>query len=266
MSRAIAIDSGWIVCVLLLSLRLAAMFLATPLLAAASVPVSVRVVFVVGLAAALSLGMPELWFASRPALANPATLMTAACTELALGATLSLGILLCFAAFSLAGRLLDVQMGFGLGQVIDPASKAQLPVVTSAFAQVSVLVFFLVDGHHALLRGLAYSLERFPLGRGWAAETAVAPVLKQVAGLFSLGFALAAPVAFSLLLLEMGLGVITRNLPQINMLALGIPAKVSVGLLALSFWFGGIGNVMARVYGELYRNWGAIFAAAEVVR
>jgi flagellar biosynthetic protein FliR len=262
MLGAIPIDSVWLLTVFLLSLRLTAVFTMTPLLAAASVPPAVRVLLVLGLAAALSLGLPAAapTRAAGVRLDAPGALLAAGFTELALGATLSLGVLVAFAAFNVAGRLLDVQIGFGLGQVIDPASNASQPVLTSAFSQLSVLVFFLVDGHHALLRGVAYSLERFPLGRPWPVEAALAPLVKQVGGLLGLGFALAAPVAFSLLLLEMALGVIARNLPQVNMLVMGIPAKIVVGLLALSLWFGGVGDVMSRVYGGLYRTWDALLA------
>jgi len=182
MLGAIPIDSVWLLTVFLLSLRLTAVFTMTPLLAAASVPPAVRVLLVLGLAAALSLGLPAAapTRAAGVRLDAPGALLAAGFTELALGATLSLGVLVAFAAFNVAGRLLDVQIGFGLGQVIDPASNASQPVLTSAFSQLSVLVFF--------------------------------------------------------------------------------PAKIVVGLLALSLWFGGVGDVMSRVYGGLYRTWDALLA------
>jgi flagellar biosynthetic protein FliR len=186
---------------------------------------------------------------------------------MALGATLGLGILLAFGAFTVAGHLLDVQIGFGIAQVFDPVSQRQLPILTSAFNQLAVLVFFLVDGHHALLRGITYSLERFPLGGAWIASEAAGAVLRQVGGLFSLGFALAAPVAFCILLLELALGVVSRNLPQMNMFAIGIPIKIVVGLAALSLWFAGMGAVMNRVYVSIYQTWDQVFsvpASAEV--
>jgi flagellar biosynthetic protein FliR len=249
--------------VLLLSLRLAGTFVVTPILVPASVPLLVRVLLVLGLAAALTLGLPST--ASAPAdqmtAAGVGALFQAGCSELTLGATLGLGILLAFAAVSLAGQLIGLGIGFGIGQVIDPTSNANMPVVTSTFNQVAVLVFFLVNGHHALLRGLAYSLERFPLGRPWPLEAAFVPVLGQIVGLFTLGFALAAPVVFCLLLVELALGVVARNLPQVNMLAIGIPVKVIAGLIALAFWSAGMGDVMTRVYASIYRTWDAIFLA-----
>jgi flagellar biosynthetic protein FliR len=109
---------------------------------------------------------------------------------------------------------------------------------------------------------VGFSLERFPVGQAWSVSASAAPVVRQSAGLFTLGFALAAPVVLSLLLLEFALGVVSRNLPQANMLALGIPVKIVAGLLALSIWAGGMGGVMLRVYADMYRTWAALFEQA----
>jgi flagellar biosynthetic protein FliR len=263
MPGAITISSVWLATVVLLSLRLAAVFVMTPLLAAGSVPATIRALIVLGLAVALASGAPGgLSGLSIPPqlLSSPGLMIQAAFTELALGSTLSLGILLAFAAFRMAGELPGIQMGLGLGQLLDPATNQAQSVVTSAFQQLGVLVFFLVDGHHALLRGLAYSLERFPLGQPWSLSAAAEPLLVQVLGLFSLAFALAVPVVFCLLLLEVALGVVARNMPQVNMIAMGIPVKIVVGIAALALWFVGMGDAMGRVYASIYRTWDSIFA------
>lgn len=257
----VALDPAWLTTVALLSLRLAAVFLATPLLAVTGVPGTARVLVILGLAAALSLALPAAATAPGADLDWPGALLLAGFSELALGATLALGAALAFAAFTLAGRLLAVQIGFGLAEAIDPTTGASAPTLASAYDQAGVLLFLLANGHHALLRGLAYSLERFPLGAPWPLGNAFAPMLRQVAALFSLGFALAAPVVFCLLMVELALGVVARNLPQMNMLAVGLPVKVVVGLLALSLWFGAIGGVMDRVYASIYRTWDEILAA-----
>ena len=246
--------------VLLLSLRLGAAFLVTPILPAAGVPTVVRVLVVLSLSTVLSYGLPGA--DSAPSVSGHlGILVEAALSELALGMTLALGILLAFAAFTTAGQLLDVQIGFGMSQVLDPATNARMPIFATAYNQAAVVVFFLINGHHALLRGLAYSLERFPLAQPWPLAAALAPITKQVVGLLGLSFSLAAPVVFCLLLTEMALGVVAKNLPQMNMLTMGIPVKIVVGAIAGSLWFAGIGNMMTRVYDEIYKSWGTIFSA-----
>lgn len=80
--------------------------------------------------------------------------------------------------------------------------------------------------------------------------------------MFGLGLALAAPVVMCLLLVDLALGVVSRNLPQMNMLVLGVPLKVVVALAALSLWMGGVGHTMNRAFGSIYRTWDGIFATA----
>lgn len=257
---------GMLLAVFLVSLRLGAMLALTPVLQAAGVPAPVRVLLVIGLATVLVLGGPATQPADLAALSRPGPLMAAAASELALGALLALGIQIAFAAIAFAGHLIDVQIGFGIAQVFDPVTHRQIPVLAGAFNQLAIVVFFLSDAHHALLRALAYTLERFPPGRPWPVSDAMPLVAQQAAGLFALGFALAAPVVACLLLLELALGVLARNLPQINMFVIGIPVKIVVGLGLLALWFATMGDAMHRVWALIFRGWHAAFAMPGAVR
>lgn len=247
----------WIAAVVLLATRIAAALLLTPLLHAVKMPAYVRVLVVIGIASVLA--MP---FASRPGVdvEDTAALVSALLREAVVGATLGLGILMAFAGFSIAGRLIDLQMGYGLAQVFDPQTQGRVPVLSAMFGLLAVVFFFAVEGHHALLRGIAFSVERFPTGVGLPPTAAAEPLLRQGASLFALGFALSAPVVLGLLLVEFVLGVIARNLPQVNMLLMGVPVKIVAGLFALSVWVGGFGPPARRLYESIYQAWAAWFA------
>lgn len=248
--------------VALLSLRVSVLLGLTPIFYAMPMPKRVRVILILSLSVVLASGLSS---GNPGMIITPVQWFQAAFVEVAIGATLALGVFLAFAAFTMAGNLLDIQIGFGLAQVFDPVSNRPSLLLVSAFNYAAVLVFFLIDGHHALLRALAYSVEAFPLGFLWDPAAAVDSVLKQAGGLFGLGFALAAPVVFCILLVELALGVISRNLPQINMLVIGIPTKIIVGLAVLSLWFAGMGPVMNRVYGSIYQGWSEIFLSDKSV-
>lgn len=253
-----AMGQPWVLMVLLLSARIAALLLLTPVLYAATMPVLVRVLIAVGIACVVALPFAG---GSAPRLADPGALVEALLREVLVGATLGLGILMAFGGFALAGRLIDVQIGFGIAQVFDPLTRTRVPVLSSVFGLLAAVFFFLVDGHHAVLRGVAYSVERFPVGQGWDVAAAAAPVAKEAAALFTLGFALAAPVVLGLLLVDFALGAISRTLPQMNMLVMGVPVKIVAGLLALSVWASGFGAPAGRLYAEIYRTWTAWLAA-----
>lgn len=246
--------------VFLLSLRVGATFAMSPLLSSA-MPGTAKVLLVLGLSAALSqlLPLPAL---QPNLLDNMGLLFTAAFSELALGASLGLGIQLAFGAVSFAGRLLDIQIGFGLVQIFDPLSNARASIVGTAFDQLAVLMFFLLNIHHVLLRGLAWSLERYPLGQPWPLSAALLPLIKQVSAMFVLGFALAAPIVFCVLLVELALGVIAQSLPQMNMLMIGLPIKIVVGMLALAIWAPEMGGVLTRIYESIFTTWNQMLAVS----
>jgi flagellar biosynthetic protein FliR len=254
----LALGPAWIVTMLLLSARIAALLLMTPLLYAASLPLLVRVLMAVGIACVIALP-----FAGTPATAlhDVGGLVQALLRELLVGAILGLGVLMAFAGFAIAGRLVDVQVGFGIAQVFDPLTRTRVPVLSSLFGLFAAVFFFLVNGHHALLRGIAYSVERFPIGQALPLAAAAEPLTREAAALFALGFALAAPVVLGLLLVDFALGVISRNLPQMNMLVMGVPVKIVAGLLSLWAWGSAFGAPAGRLYAGIYRTWTAWLAA-----
>lgn len=249
-----SLGEPWIAGVLLLATRIAALLLLTPVLYAIPVPTLARLLITLGLACVVALPFGQQMEAAP---SNVADLVRAALGESAIGATLGLGVLMAFAGFALAGRLADIQIGFGVAQVFDPLTRTQLPILSSVIGLFAVVFFFAINGHHALLRGIAFSVERMPVGGGWSAAAAAEPLTRQAAVLFGLGFALAAPVVLSLLLLEFALGVVSRNLPQMNMLVLGIPVKIIGGLLALSVWAAALGAPAGRLYAGIFQAWSA---------
>jgi len=217
--RAAGTSQPFFVAVFLLATRIAPVFVMTPVLQAFGVPAIVRVLVVVAMSFALALGLDPALLPS-PSSFTAGGLITAMLNEAALGATLAFGVICAFAAISMAGRLIDVQIGFGIAQVFDPVTQRQVPVVQGAFDKVGAVVFFLFNGQHALMRGFAFSIERFPVGRVWQLDAAAPMVIKQFGALFGLGLALAAPVVVCLLMVELALGVVARNLPQMNMFIL----------------------------------------------
>lgn len=244
---------------LLLTLRIGPVFFLTPALALLPVPAVARSLLVVGLAAALAHGLPGAL--ALPPHPDLAWLVGALVNELLLGGTLAFGVIAAFAAVTLAGRLLDTQVGFGLGQVLDPVTHRPVPPLTLTLEWMAGLLFLLLDGHHALLRGIARSLQHMPLGAPWPAETALPVLAKQFAGIFTLGFSLAAPVVASLFIIELALAVAARLLPQLNVFVTGLPLKVIVGLGALAACAFGIGEAFARVFQAMLAGWEGLFAA-----
>jgi flagellar biosynthetic protein FliR len=242
--------------VFLVSLRLGALFLVAPGFGTLRMPIQFRVLLTVGLAAALAGAL------GKHAIAVPDTalgLVASGLAESAVGGLLGFGLLAAFAAFAVAGRAMDLQIGFGVANLIDPTSRTQSPQLETMLNLLALAVFFGLDGHHALLRGLAASFERIPPGTGLA-EVGPEALAAQFGIAFSAGLALAAPVVAFLLLIDLGLAVMSRAMPQMNVYFVALPLKIFAGLLMLALSLPHAGPVMERIFSSIFGFWSSVGA------
>ncbi|MBN3820082.1 flagellar biosynthetic protein FliR [Paraburkholderia sp. Se-20369] len=226
--------TGWATAALLLSLRLGPLFVFAPPFAQLRVPLRIRVCLVLALAGAFAAPVPA---AHRDA---PAVLFTSAISELALGFALAFPFQAAFAALSFAGRALDVQAGFGLATVIDPGSRGQAPLFGTLLTLGAGAICFASGAHLELLRLVAASIERMPPGtaRVVASPQAFIGYFGMVMGI---GIGAVAAVMLALFMIDLSIAFLSRTLPQLNALMLGLQVKaiaaivvtaLSIGLLA----------------------------------
>jgi flagellar biosynthesis protein FliR len=247
----LTVELGWILTVALGAIRLGAALVLTPIFGTANMPAPFRVLFVVGMSAVLVSALP-IDAASLP-VTVPA-LVVASLSELVLGALMAFGIFTAFAVFLLAGRIMDIQMGFGVATIIDPSNRTQSPLIGTFLNMLAIALFFAIDGHHLILRGLAFSLERVPPGT-FVTSVDPAIVIAQFGGMFVYAVALAAPVLFVILLLDVVLAVMARSMPQMNVFIVSLPLKILVGLITLAISLNYIGPLVARIFEDLFLYW-----------
>ncbi|MEO7690100.1 MAG: flagellar biosynthetic protein FliR [Sphingomonas sp.] len=217
------------IAILLVSLRIA------PTLAFASpftlmrVPTTVRVTLAIALAAWLVSSHPlQSWqgdFQSKG-------LFLTAIGELFLGIALSLSLQLAFAALLTAGRTIDVQAGFGMAMLIDPATRTQLPLVGTLFAYGAGAVFFATDGPADLLAIWSESLERVPLGSA-AIGSDITILSGYISAVFVMAFGLGGLIILALFLADLAIAFMSRTLPQMNVMLLGFQVKAMTTLAVL---------------------------------
>lgn len=244
-------NPAWVLAVFYIVIRLGVVLLLSPILAGLGSLVTVRVLLTFALAALLVQGLGPRLPAGQLELGP---VISGACNELVVGGTLAFGVFAAFGAFSLAGKILDVQSGFGIGTVYDPVTRAGAPLFATMLNMLGAVMFFAMDGHHAFLRGLAFSLEQVPPGTGFGAMP-VDAVVRQFGLMFSLGVSLIIPVMLILLLTETALAFVSRVLPQMNVFVVGVPVKIVVGTAVLALTVGTMGPSMGRVYASIFDYW-----------
>jgi len=172
-----------------------------------------------------------------PVLSTPVGLGVVVAHELAIGLALALAIRALVAGAELAGHLTGNQLGLSMGAIIDPQSGVRNNLIAALYANLALLTFFAVNGHHAFLRTLAQSYVALPIGavRPGGNVAALVPAVTQMLGVvFVLGVRLAAPVIVVLLVVEVALGLVSRAAPALNVMAIGTPVRLLVGLLVVA--------------------------------
>lgn len=244
------IDTSWAMATLLIWVRLSAVLVFSPIAQALKAPPVVWVLLTLGLSGTLCASLSTRMAAPTGA----AQLAFLVLSEATLGAFLGLALHAAFASLAMAGRLLDLQMGFGMATLLDPVTRANLPIVGVALTLLGVSAFFGSDSHHGLIRATARLVELCPPGVAWQVPSPAA-LARAMATLYGMAVVLAAPVLFMLLLVELALDVASRVLPQMNVLFVGAPIKLLVGFAMLSVAAPTLAPTMRRLFAGMFTAW-----------
>jgi flagellar biosynthetic protein FliR len=228
-----AVDIGWLTATLLVSVRVACATMIAPVLGPSQIPATARVLFVLGLSAF----MVSAVHAGRVEPLGLGPFLAAVLTEASFGLVFAFGFVVPYAATQVAGRALDVQVGFGAAAVLNPATRVYSPLLGSVLGMLLIATFLAADGHLVLIKALATSLVAVPPGA--PLDLNAGSILQHSAATFVFGLILAAPIMFMLLLADLALAVMARSMPQLNVFVLGFAVKIVLGLtgLALSVRF-----------------------------
>lgn len=211
--------------------RLSVVFVMLPFFGGVQVPRIIKMCMVLSVSAMVYL-IPHP--ALKPLSFDPVDLIQTVVGEFLFGVILGVTMSIVFGAFQCGAELISFQMGFGFAQAVDPQSGAQMPLVSGWFQVVAMLILLNVNGHHLILKALVESFSLVPVG-GLVLGTATFGHLSVLsAHMFVLGVQIAAPVAVSILLAHMGLGLINKFAPQINILVASFPITILVGFLMLA--------------------------------
>lgn len=252
--NSFTIDITPLITGLLLSVRIGMVLFMTPLIGSSGIPARIRVLALIALSSCLVLGMrPPLHAA---ALNTPGLLM-ALVNEVIWGGTLGFGVSTAFAAFLLGGRVLDLQMGFGVATLLDPATRMQTPLLGLLLELTGIAAFLSINGHHLVLRALATSISTAPLGTS-PSDVPVAVIMAQFGAMFSLGMTLVGAAVAAVFLVDIGMSVVARLLPQANVFLLSIPVKIFAGLSVLALSAPITGPVLSRIFESMFIYWEAL--------
>ena len=140
-----------------------------------------------------------------------------------------------FAGIQFAGDMIGFQMGFSIASVFDPLTSQQVSIVSEFQFMLVMIIFLFVDAHHIFLTAMVDSFRIVRLQDFQLSQDFFRGLVLLSGNVFVIAIKISAPIVAVLLFVNVGLGVIARTVPQINVFIIGIPLQIAVGLkLALA--------------------------------
>jgi flagellar biosynthesis protein FliR len=209
--------------------RIGPLFLLAPLFSSSLFPARVKGVAAV----ALAIGMSPIALHGQHVPLDVFALGGLLLKEILIGTAFSFAIAALFAAVTVAGGFLDLMVGFSFGSLVDPLSGNRDTILAQLYSMLGVLIFIAIGGDGWLVKGIARTYRLVPLGKMPALGSLVGGADHAFTTIFLSALELAAPVMIAATIADVGFGVVSRVVPQLNVFAVGFPAKIIIGFLVI---------------------------------
>jgi len=219
-----------VILISLIFVRISAIFMTAPFFNNPSIPIKVRL--------SLCLLLTFIFFPLAGEQRELGSLdqfglALAAAKEVLLGAAIGFTANLVFAGINLAAQVMGFQMGFGIVNVLDPINQAQVSIIAQFLGFASLVLFVSLNGHYWFIEAISWSFGVVGMGTPNLSGLAVENIMSAAGELFVIALKIGAPVFAVLLFTNVGLGIVARTVPQMNVFIVGFPLTIGVGLLVI---------------------------------
>lgn len=224
---------AWLLGLMLGAIRVGGWLLIAPPFSHRAIPSRVKVLLSLALAFGVAPPAPEALLRNDDAAAQTVAVMLAGTTELLVGTGLGFIVMATFAAIQAAGDVIDVLGGFSLAFQFDPLTQSGSAVIGRFYQLLALTLLFASNAHLVMLAGVLRTYELVPVGAMIDTGLFARSATDVVAGMFLAAMQIAGPVVAVLFLTDVGLGLLTRVAPALNVFALGFPLKILITLVVV---------------------------------
>ncbi len=230
---------------ILILFRVGGIMIFAPFFGSGLIPARLKMAFAMVIALALLPAVrPEV-----PAEVSIGWILETSAGESAVGMVIGYAAGLVFVGAQIAGMQIGQQMGTGIANVFNPLIEDQISLVGQFYFYFAIFIYLGIGGHHMLFTALVTSFETLPAGWMALSGKTLAMLITLFGHLFAVAFAVSAPIVLTLFLTTVAMGFIARTVPQMNILIVGFPVRLIVGLTVMAFTLPSIGSFLARTIG-----------------
>lgn len=213
---------------LLVLVRTSGIFLISPFFSSHNIPNTMKIGFSLILSGLITLTLDiDMDYAG-------ATFVILIVKELMVGFAIGFISYAFFSTFYVMGQIIDMKIGFGMINVVDPQHRVQVPLMGNFYYILAFLLLLSFDGHHMIINALVDSYKFIPIGKFIIKKKSAFMMIDVLAKSFATGFKLSAPIVIVIFLADLLLGILSRTIPQMNVFVVGMPLKILIGLVIIS--------------------------------
>ena len=243
-------------------IRIAALFSVAPILGSRSLPMNLRIALAAPIALFVGGLLPPVTdIAALDPLSVAGFLFIAG--QVLIGLTIGFAFRLIFSALEIGGQVISMQMGLGFAEMSDPASGARVPALGHMYNIVGSLIFLGLDGHLMLIKLLVDSFQLLPPGNGTLHPIGAREMADWGTAMFQGAVMLALPAMASLLAVNLAAGVMSRAVPQFNMM-IAFPLILLMGLIILAITLPQIFEHFEALLSAILKTLGSVLGSPEV--
>ena len=153
--------------------------------------------------------------------------------QILIGVAMGFILQMVFGALIFGGQVMAYSMGLGFASMMDPQNGVQVPVVSQFYLIMATLAFLVLDVHLILIELLIESFHTFPVAVDGISRNGLKEIVGWGSRMFGGGLLMALPVMAALLLVNLGMGIIGRAAPQLNIFAVGFPISMLIGFVLI---------------------------------
>jgi len=229
---------------LLVLVRLTGLFVVTPVFGTRNVPAY----FKIGFAFFMTIILINTLDIPGPEYSNFLEFAVIIAKEFLIGLALGFIAYLIFNCIYMAGEIVDMQVGFGMVNIVNPLSNIQVPLTANFYYIISLLMLISVKGHYMIIKALYGSYEYIPIDGALKSEGITENVIRLFRNFFITGFKIAAPITAAILITDIMLGIMAKAVPQLNIFVLGLPIKIVVGMALLTVTLPVLAGVLEGIF------------------
>ncbi|MEW8029534.1 MAG: flagellar biosynthetic protein FliR [Candidatus Thiodiazotropha sp.] len=174
--------------------------------------------------------------------------------QILIGVLMGFILQMVFGALVFGGQVIAYSMGLGFASMVDPANGVQVPVVSQFYLILATLLFLIFNGHLLSIELIADSFDTMPVAMDGVSRNGLLEVVAWGSRLFTGGMLIALPIVGAMLMVNMGMGVVMRAAPQLNIFSIGFPITMLLGFALIWVTLPNVFSVFNELLDEAFQH------------